>query len=689
MHPLIHLKELKENKVMKVNIGKVGMAYVIFILLAIGALARIVHTQFFYTPNKAEVSSSTDTEEIKGRRGSILSDDGRYLAFSIPEYRLYMDLHKSVISDTLFYNNVGALAVELSKLYKDRSAAEYKKFLERAREEQRRYLLINKKLLKYQEMKLVKTFPILKHGQRRGGLIIKEVDDHREYPYGYLAYRTLGHLKSDTAQIRVGLEGSCDSILRGKPGIRPMKKTEGNQMIPDSERPIIPPINGTDIRTTLNIDIQNIADRALRNKLSESDDLMAGTVIVMEVATGEIKAMVNLEKNDGGYFERYNYAIGRIGEPGSVFKITSLAILLENGKVNLEDEMPALVNFNVGRTTFPDPYLRNYDKISIRRGFEISSNNVFRAQVWNHFGSSRADQEKYMDQLKAMKIDMKHDIEIDGIGKATIPHPSDQVRYWSDSDLASVAIGYAVEMTPLHIITLYNAIANNGEMVRPHLISEYIKEGHSIKKVEPKVISTICSKSTAKELHKALRGVVENGTGKNSFNGSKVEVAGKTGTARVVIPSNGAYVDSQGRKIHQGTFVGFFPYKNPRYTVIAVVYSGLTNQNFYGGTWAAPVVREIAENIYASSPDWNGRMTASAQLPAYKEYPNHIVNDTLSGVPDVMGMGLKNSMSALESRGYSVSFSGHGTVVKQEPEPGSETSNRTVKIYLAEKHATE
>jgi cell division protein FtsI (penicillin-binding protein 3) len=672
---------------MKVNIGKVGVVYVIFVIIAIAVLVKIVLIQFVHIPHVPDVVGAvTDEEKIKSHRGSILSDDGRYLAFSIPEYRLYMDLHRDVIADTLFDNNVDALATELAKLYKDRSAAEYKKFLKIAREEQRRYVCINKQLLKYQEMQLAKTFPILKYGQRRGGIIIEEVDDHREYPYENLAYRTLGHLKSDTAQIKVGLEGSCDSILRGKPGVRPLKKTEGNEWIPDNDRPIIPPVNGTDIRTTLSVDIQNIADRALRNKLSQSEDLQAGTVIVMDVATGEIKAMVNLEKHEGGYSERYNYAIGRIGEPGSVFKITSLAILLETGKVKLEDEMPAYVYYNIGKKTFEDEYLRNYDKITVQRGFEISSNNVFRAQVWEHFGSKP---EKYMDQLKAMKIDTKHDIEIYGIGKATIPHPSDKVRYWSDIDLASVSIGYAVEMTPLHIITLYNAIANNGVMVRPHLISEYLKDGQTIEKVEPEVLSTICSESTAKQLHKALRGVVMNGTGKNSFNGCKVEVAGKTGTARVVIPTNGAYIDSQGRKIHQGTFVGFFPYKNPRYTVIAVVYSGLTNKNFYGGTWAGPVVREIVDNIYASSPEWNGQMIASGELPVYKEYPNRTVNDTLSGVPDVMGMGLKNSISTLESRGYSVSFSGHGVVVKQEPEPGSDTSNRKVKIYLAEKYATE
>ncbi|HPB89242.1 MAG TPA: penicillin-binding transpeptidase domain-containing protein [Bacteroidales bacterium] len=671
---------------MKVNIGRVGIAYVIFILIAIGALVKMVLTQFVNIPDVPDVVGAvTRNDEIESHRGSILSDDGRYLAFSIPEYQLYMDLHKDVIADTLFENNVEALSVELAKLYRDRSAAEYKKFLETAREEQRRYVCINKQLLKYQEMKLVKTFPILKYGPGRGGIIIEEVD-HREYPYDRLAYRTLGHLKRDQDQMKVGLEGSCDSILRGKPGIRPMKRTEGNQWIPDSERAITPPVNGTDIRTTLNVDIQNIADRALRNKLSQSEELQAGTVIVMDVTTGEIKAMVNLEKHDGNYSERYNYAIGRIGEPGSVFKLTSLAILLETGKVKLEDEMPAYVYYKIGKKTFEDEYLRNYDKITIQRGFEISSNNVFRAQVWEHFGSKP---ENYMDQLKAMKIDTKHDIEIHGIGNATIPHPSDTVRYWSDIDLASVSIGYAVEMTPLHIITLYNAIANNGVMVRPHLISEYLKDGQTIEKVEPEVLSTICSESTAKQLHKALRGVVMNGTGKNSFNGCKVEVAGKTGTARVVIPTNGAYIDSQGRKIHQGTFVGFFPYKNPRYTVIAVVYSGLTNKNFYGGTWAGPVVREIVDNIYASSPEWNGQMIASGELPVYKEYPNRTVNDTLSGVPDVMGMGLKNSISTLESRGYSVSFSGHGVVVKQEPEPGSDTSNRKVKIYLAEKYATE
>jgi len=674
---------------MKVNIGRVGIAYVIFILIAIGALVKMVLTQFVNIPDVPDVVGAvTRDDEIESHRGSILSDDGRYLAFSIPEYLLYMDLHKDVIADTLFDNNVEALSVELAKLYKDRSAAEYKKFLQTAREEQRRYVCINKQLLKYQEMKLVKTFPILKHGSGRGGIIIEEVD-HREYPYDRLAYRTLGHLKRDQDQMRVGLEGSCDSILRGKPGIRPMKRTEGNQWIPDSERAITPPVNGTDIRTTLNVDIQNIAERALRNRLSQSEELNAGTVIVMEVATGEIKAMVNLEKYNGGYVERYNYAIGQRGEPGSVLKLTSLAILLEKGKVKLEDEMKAEVYYKIGKKVYEDKYLRSYDKITIQRGFEISSNNVFIIQVWKNFGRDLSTQQEYTDLLKAMNLHYDHDIEINGLGKAYIPAPSDTFRYWSDTDLASLAFGYAAEVTPLHTITLYNAVANNGVMVRPHLISEYLKDGQSIEKIEPKEISTVCSKSTAKELHKALRGVVENGTGRNQFKDCKVKVAGKTGTAKVVIPSTGGYVDNQGRKIHQGTFVGFFPYENPKYTAIAIVYSGLTYNDYYGATWAGPVVREIVDNIYASSPEWNGQMTASGELPVYKEYPNHIINDTLSGVPDVMGMGLKNSISTLESRGYSVSFSGHGAVVKQEPEPGSDTSNRKVKIYLAEKYATE
>ncbi len=677
---------------MKVNIGKVGIAYVIFILIALAAVVKIVYTQFFHTPEKSEVASVIiDTYDIKGRRGSILSDDGRYLAFSIPEYRLYMDLSSKVISDTLFDNNVKALSVELANLYKDRNAAGYERLLRTARKEQKRYLCINKKLLTYQEMKRAKTFPIFDQGQRRGGLIIEVVDDHREYPYDYLAYRTLGHLKSDTAQIRVGIEGSCDSILRGKAGQRPMKKTEGNEWIPDYDRAIIPPVNGTDIKTTLNIDIQSIAERVLRKMFSQSEELQAGTVIVMEVATGEIKAMVNLEKYNGKYVERYNYAIGRKGEPGSVFKLTSLAILLETGKVKLEDEMKAEVYYKVGKNNYEDTYLRGYDRISVQRGFEISSNNVFIKQVWENFGSSRSTQQEYTDLLKAMNIHYDHDIEINGLAKATIPAPSDKVRHWSDEDLASLAFGYAAELTPLHTVTFYNAIANNGVMVRPHLISEFIKDGETIKKVEPVEISTVCSESTVKELHKALRAVVENehGTAKGSFRDCKVEVAGKTGTAKVVIPSIGAYNDSQGRKMHQGSFVGFFPYENPKYTAIAVVYSGLTHKNFYGSKWAAPVVREIAEYIYISSPEWNGQLTASAQLPAYKEYPNHALNDTLSGVPNVIGMGLKNSISTLESRDYRVSFSGHGKVVKQEPAPGTESSNRNVKLYLAEKNETE
>jgi len=657
---------------MQVNTKKVGIAYAVIVIIALVAIIRIIDLQFVHKPTR--IVKTTRTDVLECTRGSIMACDGRYLAFSIPEYRLTMDPCQPV--DTLFDNQVDDLAKALADFYKDKKASEYKKILVRHREAGKRFLYVSKQLLTYQEMKAVSEFPILREGRLRGGRGFEKID-HRTYPYGRLGFRTLGYIKSQQDIPTIGLEGSCDSLLRGKPGSQPMKLTEGRKWIVDNDHETVPPIDGYDIQTTLDIDMQDAAQKALMHILGKTTELHAGTVVLMEVATGEIKAMVNLEKTGkGGFDETYNYAIGRRGEPGSVFKAATLTMLLEDKKLTLDTEMPATVNWAYGKRVFTDHYLDKYSSISIRRGFEISSNNVFRIQAAKHYDKNPdAFLKRYTEELH---ITQDFPFELNGFAQAHIKKTSD--RSWNISDLPQTAMGYSVEVTPLHTLNFYNAIANGGVMVLPHLLKNIQKNGETVKVFKPVEVGRVCSESTVKALHEAMYGVVhsEGGTGYRVFKDCKVDVGGKTGTARIVFPGTGRYDDKYGNKMHQATFIGFFPFEKPKYSMIVVVYSEPTKGNFYGATWCGPVFREIAEYVYSTTPDKENPMVKSAQLPKPENYKVLDIQDAAARgrVPDVRGMGLRDAMNELEKLGYSVSFEGSGRVASQIPAPGdSATGN--------------
>ena len=642
-----------------VNQNKTAVAYLIVVAVALAGIIKIVLIQFHDKPENINESDLERSNVLECTRGSILASDGRYLAYSIPEYRLGID--PSLSSDTLFYNNIDGLSRCLADFYKDKKASQYRRLLADAREGGKHFIYINRKLLTYQQMQEVSKFPLLEKGQRRGGLVLEKVD-HRTYPYGRLAYRTLGYIKDQSEKPRIGIEGSCDSILRGIPGSQPMRRTEGRKWIPDYSKEAIEPIDGTDVQLTLDIDMQDIAQRALAGILGKTSELHAGTVILMEVPTGEIKAMVNLEKDGrGGFDETLNYAIGRKGEPGSVFKAATLTCLLEDGRVTLDTEIPATVSWTYGKRTFTDHYLDNYSKISVRRGFEISSNNVFRILAANNYDK---DPDAFLGRLTdQMRITKDFPFELSGFAPAHIK--STKNRSWNISDLPQTAMGYSVEITPLHTLNFYNALAGGGVMVRPHLVRNYQKGGTIVKDFPPEVLGTVCKESTAATIRQAMRGVVEHqgGTGYRVFSGCPVEVAGKTGTARIVFPGSGRYEDAAGHKMHQATFVGFFPYSAPKYSMIVVVYYEPTFNNFYGATWSGPVFREIVENIYASDRTWNTPLEAKGPLPE-RVVGNYL--DFKDGeTPFVVGMGLHDAVLALEKAGYKVSFEGCGKVAQQ------------------------
>ena len=681
---------------MQVNIRKVGFFYFGFVLLALLAIGQIVNLQFINKPGRGYTTKTLREDVLPCTRGSILADDGRYLAFSIPEYRMGMDCVQP--DSAVFAQGIDSLAICLANFYKDKKAAQYKKELVDRRKEGlnggRRYLYLNRKLLTYQEMKEVSSFPILREGRARGGRDEVKVD-HRTYPYGRLGFRTLGYIKDQSEIPVIGIEGSCDSILRGTDGLQPMRLTEGRNWIVDTDKETIEPIDGMDVQLTLDIDMQDFAQNALISVLSKTTEVHAGTVVVMEVATGEIKAMVNLEKDGkGGFDETYNYAIGRKGEPGSVFKGATLTTLLEDKKVTLDTEIPATVTWNYGGgKPFVDHYLDRYSTISVKRGYEISSNNVFRILAAKYYGSNPKE---FLDKLTNERR-ITHDFPFDlgGMAKANLKDPNDNTGRgaWNMKDLPQIAMGYTVEITPLHTLNFYNAIANEGVMMRPHLVRNYQKEGQIVREFAPEKLGTVCSKETAHEVWKAMRGVVESegGTGYRVFKGCPVPVAGKTGTARIVFPNTGRYEDRAGHKMHQATFVGFFPSDAPKYSMIAVVYSEPTFGNFYGATWCGPVFRQVAEQIYASSIDWLEPLPRTGALPETDDYLLLQGREDIQKglVPNVKGLGLREAVSLLEKAGYTVSFEGHGIVAGQVPAAGDSARNHKISLTLKEQYKHE
>ena len=661
---------------MKQNILKVGLVYAIFFLIAMVAIGKMVYIQYFDKDIEFDKygMKMTKDEPLPPIRGSILAADGRHLAFSTPEYFIAMDC--TVAPDSVFEANVRPLAEALATNYKEKSAAAYEELLRGNRAAGKQYTKLLKQHVGYDEMKAISRYPILNLGQRRGGLLVEQID-HREYPYGKLAYRALGYLRSSEDRPRIGVEGALDSVLRGKPGVRPIRRIDKGMWIPDVERQETPAQNGQDVQISIDIDMQDIAQNALLRKIENEPDLEAGTVIVMEVATGEIRAMVNMEKDEHGKFtEQYNYAIGRLGEPGSVFKLATLVTALEDGKVTLDTPQRADVTWYYGKTKFEDTYLRNYSSITVRKGLEISSNNVFRRIAAEKYGHNPQD---FVDKLNNQRrISYNYKFDLPGMGEARIRDPKDKL--WSPSDLPQIGMGYAVQLTPLHILSFYNAIANNGVMVKPHLFVN-LQRGGKVEYTYPiETVGRVCSEETAKKAREALRGVVigENGTARRAFANCKVHVAGKTGTARIALP-RGGYMDASGRKKHQGSFVGFFPYENPKYSIIVVVYSRLAAKNFYGGTWGGPVACEIIDNIYASSPDWNSPIFSSGAMPLVADAAPVAKVSEESKAPDVVGLGLRDAIYILETMGYTVEAKGRGKVV------GMDIEDKRVTLSLAEK----
>lgn len=695
---------------------KMALIYKLFALIALAVVGKIAYMQFIAPTDTTAVDIAYREETIEAIRGDIMARDGRPMATSVPYYQIRMDC--VVPNEDTFKKYIDDLSVSLAEFFKNKSAKKYKEELVKARKEGKRYKALGNRLVDYTELAQIKKFPILKLGANRGGIIVEQ-KYRRNNPYGRLAYRTIGFI--NTEGVGVGIEGSCDYYLKGTPGKQTIQKMLGGEWRPVTGVEGVAPKDGYDILTTIDIEIQEAAEKALREQLAKGMGIEGGTAIVMEVATGAVRAIANMKKMGDSYDESYNYGIGDATEPGSVFKLMTLVSLLEDGYVTLEDPIDGgNGKWSYGGHTYSDTHA--YGMMDVKTALAKSSNVAFAKLAVTYY---EGKEQQYVDRLNSMKVGERFNLDIQGEGRASIYGPSDAM--WSRSSLSSMAIGYATLLTPLHTLAFYNAIANDGKMMKPYFIENYQENGEIVKNFGPQVMSgSICSKETAREARRALRHVVEIGTGR-FMNNSKFKIAGKTGTSRIAFGGKIGY-EKNGFRRYQASFAGFYPADNPKYSAIVVLYSGETRGNFYGGSWAGPVFKQIADHIYSTSSNWEpvldgnsknvpapevatGRLDAQSKVLAELgvEFTKVDINErNMSGwakfskdtsgnlaatnfstdndsLANVVNMGLKDAVYLLENSGYKVQFEGYGKVVAQEPAPGSKVpEGSTVILKLKE-----
>ncbi len=688
----------------KIIVNRVIALYLLTFLGALLIIARILQLQLVQGDELRQKAEDLTYRyvSITPNRGDIYSHQGRHLlATSVPYYEVRMDLVSDALTREVFEQGIDSLSWHLSDMFRDKSKAAYKNMLIRAREEGKRYFLI-KRQVSYRQLQQMKTFPIFRLGPYKGGFIIMQ-NNMRIRPHNILAARTIGRLNKGESGNVVGIEGAYDHYLKGIVGYRLMQKTAGNLWIPLSDANEIDPEDGYDIITTIDIDIQDVAENALLEQLKRHD-AHHGCAILMEVATGEIRAIANLERTeDGSYGETYNYAIAESTEPGSTFKLASLIAALEDGYVDLDDS----VDTEDGKVQFYDMTIKDtkrggYGKISIERAFEVSSNVGIAKTIHKFYNDKESE---FVNRLYRMHLNEPLGLEIKGEGEPLIRYPDDP--YWSGISLVMMSHGYELQMTPLQVLSLYNAIANNGRMVKPRFVNSITQHGGTVKSFRTEVIDpSICSPSTLKKVRQMLEGVVDSGTAMNLRN-EEFRIAGKTGTAQIANEKYGYHLNSE--VSYQASFAGYFPAEDPKYSCIVVVNSPSSNV-YYGNLVAGPVFREIANKVYASSIDMHEDLVtegkgmteipfskhgsrdamdhvsgyldipvktdeelsewiATRQTDEFIEYRSLNVSDHL--VPNVEEMGLSDAVYLLESLGLKVIVKGRGKVKEQSLPPGT------------------
>ena len=680
-------------------IWRIGLAYLFMMLLGIAIAWKVFYIQTVEGQRYRSMADSISTRymPVLAERGNIYSEDGRMLATSLPSFEIRMDMRADGLTNEIFFKHIDSLALSMAHLFGDKAYTDYKKLFSAARKRGDRYFLVKKNVTHPQLLEM-KTFPIFRLGQYKGGLIVVQ-SNKRAYPYKELANRTIGYMRDATVQ-PVGLEGSWNTQLTGIPGRRLMQRVSGGEFIPINDKNEIEPQNGKDIITTLDVNLQDVAEHALLKTLV-TNDADHGCVVVMDVKTGAIKAIANLGRTEQGtYWEDYNYAVGESHEPGSTFKLASLLALLDDGYVDIEDTVDVEKGIHqFWSQTMRDAERHNLSRITVRSAFAHSSNVGISKLVEQHYNK---DPEKYLQHLRALGLDKKLNIEIPGEQQPYIKNTKDKrfTRY----SLPWMSVGYEIQISPLQMLTLYNAVANNGVMMKPYLVKQIQEYGLPVKEFEPVVLNKkICKDKTLQSLQVILKEVVDSGTARNLRN-PNYSVAGKTGTAQIADEKHG-----YGTRVYQSSFVGYFPAENPLYSCIVVV-NAPSKGVYYGAAVAAPVFKEIADKVFATDLDVQPAVGLLAgntlQKPVAKAgsksdllyvckalgISNHAQGDhpwvtvesgtdfRLTGlaipekkgvVPDVKGMGLRDALYLLEECGLQVNVSGAGAVWSQSIAPGA------------------
>lgn len=661
---------MKEEFDIKDNIvSRVSRLYMVFVFIGIIIFVRIGYLQTGTRGDRLQsraerINYGKDT--LKVYRGDIISDDGRLMATTVPKYEIRMDLAAAGLTDEVFEAGVVELSRALAQYFKTIPEGEYEKMLRDGRAKGRRSVRLSPRgyLVNYEELDVIRKFPIFKLGANKGGFIAEQ-KDVRLRPSGYLAARTVGRIDDDK-EILWGLERSFDSSLRAINGRTIKQKISGTFWIPVESPKNIEPIDGMDIISTINVDVQAIARNALAAQLSKVGADW-GTAIVMEVQTGEIKALTNLTNRGGQIVEDLNYAYGHAIEPGSTMKLATLMILLEDAGMKLTDIVETGGGRErVGITEVVDTH--GYGTLSLIQVFEKSSNVGFAKSVYRHYS---ARPEKYVDQVLKLGFGDTLKYEIDGTAPPMIKDPRREYNTknpglsWDGTTLARMAFGYALQITPIQIVTFYNAVANNGRMLKPFLVKRVMRRGDTVYNHQVEVLQeAICKPQTLKDVLQALVGVTEAGTAKFLAN-PNYTFAAKTGTAQVPVGRAGYRAGH-----YMGSMVGFFPADNPKYTCLVIMKTyapGGSGKTYYGGPLAGPVLKAIADKLYATSPYFYKHVDAgSMNLPPLPDAGMMATaTDTLVRTPNLRGMNLRDALPMLESMGFVVRYTGVGGITAQ------------------------
>ena len=632
-------------------------------VFALAVVFKLCTIQFVQGDNYRALAEerTVKNHEIPANRGNVYSADGSLLATSIPKYDIRLDAIQP--KQATFNKYIKALADSLAK-YTGKSSSFHQNSITKARSNKNRYFLLARNI-SYSDYIRLRNFPMLELGAIKGGLIVEQTT-RREHPMGGIAERTIGYerVDDDGNVTRPGIDGAFGvKYLRGVNGSRLKQKIGNGQWKPIVDYNQVDPQDGYDVYTTIDVNIQDIAHHSLLGQL-EKYEAEHGCAIVMDVKTGEIKAISNLGRNENGkYYERLNYAVGESHEPGSTFKVMAFMAALEDKVIDTS----TIVDTKMGSKRFYGRTIsdsRGHGKISAARALEVSSNIGLATIIDEHYSEQP---KKFINRIKSWKLNEPLGISILGEGKPVIPEPGDQL--WSKNALPSMAYGYNLRMTPLQTLTFYNAIANNGEMVKPRFIKTVKEFDREIESFDKEIINQkICSDKTLNEIREILKNVVIRGTGQRMYS-ENFSMAGKTGTARTEY----WMADWKEDKRYISSFAGYFPADNPKYSCIVVIHKPSTKVGFYGADVSGPVFKRIAQKIYTETPlidEVESLEVVSDDADSSYEAYYDLANTYKTIMPDVVGLPTMDALALLENMGLKVRIEGVGVVKDQSISKG-------------------